>query len=91
MKNTIALMISILLATSVGFANESLGENAKATGNDIKRSAKKGWNRTKEAVCMEGDLKCAAKKVKNRTGEGVETVQDKTKEAVNSVDSNSNN
>lgn len=89
MKTLLISLVTLFLAGPQTFANESLSEKAAETGRDIKRSTKKGWNRTKEAVCMEGDLECAGKKAKNRMGEGVDTVKDKTSDVKNSVDSNS--
>ncbi len=76
---------------SMGHAEESLGEKAKATTDSAKRGLKKGYNRTKEAACgtLTGDNKvqCLAKKAKNRTEEGVDAVKDKASEVKNSVDS----
>jgi len=89
MKTILMTLVSLALAGSTGFAEETIGEKASSTGKSVKRSANKAWNRTKEAVCMEGDLKCAGKKVKNRAGEGVDYVQDKTGDAKNAVDSDS--
>ncbi|MEZ0393399.1 MAG: hypothetical protein ACAH59_14360 [Pseudobdellovibrionaceae bacterium] len=73
--------------TCSAVASESLGEKGSATANDVKRSAKKGWNRTKEAFCAEGDVTCAAKKAKNKVGEGVDYTKDKGHEVKDSVDS----
>lgn len=89
MKKIFIAMTTLLFLGSAGFASESLSEKASSTGKDVKRSAKKAWNRTKEAVCMEGDLECAAKKAKNRAGEGADYVKDKAQDVKNSVDSNS--
>ena len=92
MKNLGKILASAILCFGLmGHAEETVSEKAAATGNDVKRGTKKAWNRTKEAVCMEGDLECAAKKAKNRAGEGAEYVGDKAKEAKNAVDSDSNN
>jgi hypothetical protein len=80
------LAFGVMSTYQIASGTETVSEKAKATGNDVKRGAKKGWNRTKEAVCMKGDLKCAADKVRNRTQESKDTVVDKSKEAKNKVD-----
>lgn len=67
-------------------AEESATEKVGTSANDAKRSVKKGMNRTKEAVCMEGDLKCAGKKAKHRAGEAGDAMGDKASEVKDKVD-----
>ena len=83
------MMIAVLGFVGMGAAHaeETIGEKATATGHDAKRAVKKGANRVKEAVCMEGDAKCLAKKGKHRLEEGGDYVKDKAGEAKNAVDS----
>lgn len=81
--------ILVLALATFGFAataEESMGEKAKATGNDMKRGAKKAGNRVKEAVCAESDAECLAKKAGNRVKEGGEHVGDKAKEVKDKAD-----
>lgn len=72
-------------------AEETLSEKAQATGKSVKRSAKKGLNRTKEAICgkLTGDSKveCMAKEAGNRIEETTDAVKDKASEVKNEVDS----
>jgi len=67
-------------------AEETATEKVGTTANDAKRSVKKGMNRAKEAVCMEGDVKCAAKKAKHRATETGDVIQDKASEVKDKVD-----
>ncbi len=89
MKATQLLIAGFLMMgmASASFAEETMKEKAAATGNDVKRSAKKAGNRVKEAFCAEGDVKCAAKKAGHRIEEGAEYTKDKASEAKNAVDS----
>lgn len=72
-------------------AEETITEKAAATTNSAKRTVKKGYNRTKEAMCgkLTGDSKveCLAKEAKNNVQEGVDATKDKASEIKNSVDS----
>lgn len=86
---TALLMTALLMGsgmTLTAHAEETMGEKAAATGHDVKRAAKKGVHRAKEAVCMEGDVKCAAKKAKNRGVEAKDATVDKVKETKESID-----
>lgn len=67
-------------------ADESLSEKGAATGKTVKRGAKKGWNRTKEAFCAAGDVECAKRKAANRLKESGDYTEDKVEEAVDKVD-----
>lgn len=67
-------------------ADESISEKGAAAGKTMKRGAKKGWNRTKEAFCPAGDLECAKRKANNRLKEAGDYTSDKVKEAKNKVD-----
>lgn len=75
----------------ISHAEETLTEKTQVTVNSVKRSGKKGLNRTKEALCgkLTGDNKvqCLAKKAKNRVEEGADAVKDKGTEIKNAVDS----
>lgn len=84
-----ALILSALLIGStmtIAHAEETTGEKAAEMGRDAKHSMKKGMNRAKEAVCMEGDAKCAAKKLKHRAGEAKDATVNKAKEVKDQVD-----
>ena len=86
---TFLLSLLAVMAFSVGnfaHAEQTVGESVKATGHDVKRGAKKGMNRMKEAVCAEGDAKCLAKKAGHRMEEGSDYMKDKTTETVDKVD-----
>jgi hypothetical protein len=88
------MMICILgvsaAISSTAFSEETLSEKAGVTADGAKRGVKKGYNRTKEAVCgqLTGDSKmeCLAKKSKNRMDEGADVVKDKGSEIKNKVD-----
>jgi hypothetical protein len=92
MKMMIAALgvLTVLGVTSVQ-AEETLSEKAQVTGKSVKRGAKKGLNRTKEALCgkLTGDSKveCMAKEAGNRIEETSDKVKDKTTEIKNDVDS----
>ncbi len=92
------LILGIGLASLVGTsyvvtanAEETVSEKAQATGKSVKRSAKKGLHRTKEALCgkLTGDSKaeCLAKEAGNRIEETADSVKDKAVEIKNDVDS----
>ena len=85
MKKT---MMCIAMFAFMGFAQaeQSATEKAADMGRDAKHSVKKGANRVKEAVCMEGDMKCAAKKAGHRVDEAGGTVTNKAKETADKVD-----
>jgi hypothetical protein len=86
-KTVIALaLFGFLGGATIAHAEETIGEKATATGHDVKRAAKKGVNRTKEAFCAEGDVKCLKDKASNRVGEGVDATKDKASEVKNKVD-----
>jgi hypothetical protein len=81
------LLALVILAMGLNaFAEETMGEKAAATGNDVKREAKKVGHRTQELVCAEGDAKCLAEKAEHRATEGGDYVHDKAVEAKNAVD-----
>ncbi len=88
-KMILSLFLSagLLAGAQLAHAEETMGEKAKATGNTVKRSAKKGMNRVEEAVCMKGDAKCLAQKAGNRMEEGADYVKDKAVETKDAVDS----
>ncbi len=85
MKTT---MMCVAMLAFMGFANaeQSATEKAADMGRDAKHSVKKGANRVKEAVCMEGDLKCAAKKAGHRVDEAADATKNKAKEMADKVD-----
>lgn len=82
----IAIASTCSLFVGMAFAEQTVPEKAKDVANDAARSVKKGANRVKEAVCVEGDVECAAKKAKNRVKEGAEAAKDKVEEVKNKVD-----
>ena len=82
-----ALALVLVLGMVGGYvhAEETMGDKASATANDVKRAVKKGANRTGEAVCAEGDAKCAAKKLKHRGTEAKDATVDKVDDTKNQV------
>ena len=89
MKVLIAV-IALFGFLSTGYAEETIAEKTAVEVKTIKRSAKKGVNRTKEALCgkLTGDskLECLAKKAKHRVEEGAAVVTDKASEVKGAVD-----
>lgn len=85
MKAMIAASV-LLMSFTFAHAEETAGEKAAATGNDVKRAAKKLAHRAQETVCMKGDAKCAAEKAKNRVDEAATKVKDEAKEAKEKID-----
>ncbi len=81
-----ALILSIIFLVSFAQAEETLSEKAAKHTNTTVRAAKKGVNRVKEAVCMEGDLKCGAKKVGNRLEEAKDATVDEAKAIKEKID-----
>lgn len=82
----IVIALALFGFLGVAHAEETMGEKASATMHDGKRAVKKGVNRTKEALCAEGDAKCLKDKAANRVEEGVDYTKDKAKEVKNKVD-----
>jgi hypothetical protein len=82
---------ALLAILAIGFmgaahADQTTGEKATATKNDVKRSAKKKMHKVQEMVCAEGDVECVAEKAKHRTQEGTDYMKDKAKEGVDKAD-----
>ncbi|MBC7369980.1 MAG: hypothetical protein H7326_00340 [Bdellovibrionaceae bacterium] len=86
MKTAMMTMVLMMSFMGAAHAEESTTEKVGTSANDAKRAVKKGMNRTKEAVCMEGDAKCALKKGKHRMGEGVDAAGDKAAEVKDKID-----
>ena len=86
MKALLASIVALGFMMGVAHAEETMGEKASTAGNKAKHAMKKGANRMKEAVCMEGDLKCAAKKGEHRIEEGADSLGNKAKEMKDKVD-----
>ena len=88
------LTLALVGSANVGIAAESIPEKAQVTTNTVTRSAKKGLNRTAEAICgnLTGDNKvqCLAKEAKNRIIEGKDAFVDKASEVKNAVDTDKN-
>jgi len=81
----LALILVLGMVGGVVHAEETMGDKATATGNDVKRAVKKGAHRTGEAMCAEGDAKCAGKKLKNRGTEAKDATVDKVDDTKNQV------
>jgi hypothetical protein len=97
MKQTLSTLLlgASLVCSPMAFAghdhdhdksNHTVGEKTADKARDAKRATKKGVNRVKEAVCMEGDVECAAKKAKHRVEEATDATVDKAKEVKDKVD-----
>jgi len=86
MKKIFALVFTVLLMGQWALAEETVGEKAEKTGNDIKRGAVKAGHRTEEAIkTPDKDAKRRAK-VKNRVKEAETRTEDKAKEIGNKID-----
>ena len=83
---TLLLALSFIVMMGFDHAEETMGEKAKDTMKDAKRSVKKGAHRVEEAVCAKSDAKCLAEKAKHRASEGGDAVSDKAEELKNNVD-----
>jgi hypothetical protein len=68
------------------YADQTPGEKASETANDVKRSTKKTGHRIQEAVCAKGDAKCDAERAKHRMQEGSDHMKDKVKEVKDKID-----
>ncbi|MGE4130894.1 MAG: hypothetical protein AB7F86_04615 [Bdellovibrionales bacterium] len=82
----IVLSMALTSFGSIGSAEETVKEKAKATTNTVKRNAKKGWHKTKEMVCAESDAECLALKAKHRAEEAGDYVEDKAEETKDKID-----
>lgn len=82
-----ALALVLVLGMIGGYvhAEETMGDKASATANDVKRAAKKGADKTSEALCTEGDAKCAARKLKHRGTEAKDATVDKVEDTKNKI------
>ncbi len=78
--------VAFALALAVPALAQTAGEKVDATGNDVKRTAKKGANRVDEALCTGTKAECAAKKGKHRIEEKKDELVDGAKKAVDKVD-----
>lgn len=82
--------VALLGVFGISRGEETMTEKAQVTGNSVKRTAKKGLHRTKEAFCgkLTGDSKveCLAKEAKNHMEEGSDVVKDKATELKDKVD-----
>ena len=82
---TIALGVFFLVVQGLG-AEETIPEKAAKTGNDVKRSVKKGAHRAEETIkSPDEDAKTRAK-IKNRAQEAQDSTVDKGKEIKNKID-----
>ncbi len=81
------LALTGIVGVSTVYADETVGEKAKATANDTGRAVKKGAHRVEEATCMQSDTKCLEEKAKHRAQEAGDYTKDKAKEIKNDVDS----
>lgn len=86
MKRILASVLALGLMSSLAHAEETVKESAENAGHKMKHAMKKGVNRAKEAVCMEGDLKCAGKKGQHRMEETGDAIGNKAKEIKDKVD-----
>lgn len=88
----ITIMGLFLVMPIVGHSSEhqqedsGMKEKIVEKGRKAKRSVKKALNRTKEALCTEGDVKCEAKKIKHRMDETKDLIIDKSKDLKNKID-----
>ncbi len=77
------MMIAALLMAAPAFAAEpTVKDSAVETGKDLKKSAKKGWNKVKDETCtmVNGKMECAAKKMKHKAEDVGNEVKDKVDE-----------
>lgn len=89
------MRVLILVLAMFGFlsmaqAEQTAGEEVKATAKTMKRKAKKGMHRAQESMCgkMTGDSKveCLAKEAKHRGEEVIDATKDKASEIKDKVD-----
>jgi hypothetical protein len=85
------LTIALFGFLGVSSAEETMTEKTEVAAKTIKRNAKKGLHRTKEAFCGkltgENKVQCLAKEAKNRLEEGKDVIKDKASEVKNDIDS----
>jgi hypothetical protein len=79
-------LLGLMLLGGSALAQQTAGEKVDAAGNGIKRTAKRGANRVKEAACTGTKAECAARKAGHRIEEGTDTVVDKAKELKDKAD-----
>lgn len=85
MKSLLIVMALMGFSGAV-HSEETIAEKAATAGRDMKRAAKKGMHRMKEAVCMKDDMKCLAEKAKHRGQEIGDAIKDKATEVKDKVD-----
>ncbi|MGQ0506840.1 MAG: hypothetical protein ACT4TC_16130 [Myxococcaceae bacterium] len=68
------------------FAEETVGEKVKATGNDAARTTKKAGHDVSEALCTGTKAECAKEKAKHKGTEVKDSATDKASEVKNKVD-----
>jgi hypothetical protein len=79
-------LLGLMLLGGRALAQETGGEKLDAAGNGVKRTAKRGANRVKEAACTGTKAECEVRKAGHRIEEGKDTVVDKAKEAKDKAD-----
>lgn len=78
----IAIAAALLMAAPAFAAEPTVKEKAVEAGKDLKKNAKKGWNKVKDETCtlVNGKMECAAKRLKHEAENLGNEVKDKVDE-----------
>lgn len=74
------MILAALLMAAPAMANEPTAkEQVVEAGKDVKKGAKKAWNKVKDETCtlVNGKMECAAKKMKHKAENLGNEVKDK--------------
>ena len=85
-KTAMMILSAFAMAVSPAFADQSKVEKGKAQVHKVKRQARHKVNRLDERLCTGTKAECAGKQIKHRTGEAKEFIDDKAKEAKDTLD-----
>ena len=82
----VMIAAALMMAAPAFAAEPTVKEQAVEAGKDMKKGAKKGWNKVKDETCtlVNGKMECAAKKMKH----GAENVGNEIKDKVDEPSSN---
>lgn len=73
-----AIILSVLVFGTVGYADDTVTETAKEVANDSKRAVKSGARTVKDKTCemINGKMECAVQKAKHAVQNGADKVED---------------
>lgn len=78
-------LLAVLALAAAPALAQSAADSVKETGNDVKRSAKKGAHRVQEKLCTGTKAECAQKKLKHRATEAGDKIDDTATEVKDKV------